>query len=148
MHPSRSPQDIAVFRPQKQGIRKILGDLEADVMEAIWAAGDGARVTVREIHAQLLTERDLAYTTIMTVMGHLAKKGLLRVEKDSFAHGYRATQSREVFTRQVVGNILDELLADFAEPALAHFAERLPGEDPAKLAMLEALVHQRREQER
>lgn len=140
-------RDPAVFRPQRQGLRKWLGDLEAEIMETVWAAGSGAQLTVREVHALVGPVRDLAYTTVMTVMGNLAKKGLLLVEKDSFAHRYRSAISREDFTRQVVGHVLDELFADFAEPALAHFATRMPGEDPEKLAVLEELVRQRREQE-
>jgi predicted transcriptional regulator len=63
------------FDPRKKGLRKILGDLEADVMEAMWARG---RATVHDVHERLAAaDRELAYTTVMTVMSRLADKGLL-----------------------------------------------------------------------
>src|SRR5690349_7256712 len=61
------------FDPWKKGLRKILGDLEADVMEAIWALG---QATVHDVHQRLAdANRELAYTTVMTVMSRLAEKG-------------------------------------------------------------------------
>lgn len=140
-------KEVSVFRPHKPGIRKILGDLEADIMETIWDKGPGAQVTVREVHTVLEQTRGAAYTTVMTVMGVLAKKGILRVEKDSFAHRYQAKQTKEEFTRTAVGDILDQLLSDFAEPTLAHFAESIQGEAPEKVQLLQALIARRREQE-
>lgn len=140
-------KEIAIFRPNKPGLRKILGDLEADVMETIWASGPGATITVREVHKVLQPSRGVAYTTVMTVMGNLAKKGMLLVEKDLHAHRYTTRQTKEEFTRSAVGTIIDQLLNDFAEPALAHFAESLEQGNPEKIRLLEALIAQRREQE-
>lgn len=140
-------KELALFRPHQPGIRKILGDLEADIMEVIWSRGPGARLTVREVHEALLEPRGAAYTTVMTVMGVLAKKGILSVDKDAFAHRYQAVQSKEAFTRDVVGEILDQLLTDFAEPTLAHFAERVEGVDADRLDKLEALLAERRNQQ-
>lgn len=112
------------FHPGKPGLRKLLGDLEADIMEAIWRRGD-VTVTVREVHEELADQREVAYTTVMTVMGNLAKKGLLAVEKAGKAHDYRATQTREEFTENAVARIVDELMRDFTTPAVAHFARAL-----------------------
>lgn len=144
---SNKEQEVAVFRPHKPGIRKILGDLEADIMEAVWAKGPGAKVTVREVHQELKETRGAAYTTVMTVMQILAKKGILKVEKDSFAHRYEAPQTKEAFTKTAVGDIIDQLLSDFAEPALAHFAESFEHTDPGKLKLLQELIARRRQDE-
>lgn len=140
-------KEIAIFRPNKPGIRKILGDLEADIMETIWAAGPRVTITVREVHQVLQASRGAAYTTVMTVMGNLAKKGLLLVEKDLHAHQYTARQTKEEFTRSAVGTIIDQLLSDFAEPALAHFAESFEQQDPEKIRLLEEMISSRRQQE-
>lgn len=145
--PNDPDQEIAIFRPSKPGIRKILGDLEADIMEAVWEAGPGVPVTVRDVHAKLLPTRGAAYTTVMTVMGNLAKKGILRVEKASFAHQYVARQTREDFTRKAVGTIIDQLLSDFSEPALAHFAEGFEQQEPQKIRLLQELIGRRRQDE-
>ncbi|MNX46374.1 Transcriptional regulator BlaI [compost metagenome] len=118
-----SPFDTegSAFHPGRPGLRKLLGDLEADIMQAVWERGDAA-ITVREIHEALEASRKIAYTTVMTVMGNLARKGLLQAEKSGKAHLYRATETYEQFTERAVGRIVEELMKDFSAPAIAHFA--------------------------
>lgn len=111
----------STFHAGRPGLRKLLGDLEADIMKAIWSRGE-EKVTVREIHETLEASRKIAYTTVMTVMSNLARKGLLQAEKSGKAHLYRATQSYEQFTEKAVGRIVAELMKDFSAPAIAHFA--------------------------
>jgi hypothetical protein len=94
------PMDLSryhfTFDPRKKGLRKILGDLEADVMEAIWARGEA---TVHDVHERLAgADRELAYTTVMTVMSRLAEKGLLERRKDGAAYLYMPAASKEEFT--------------------------------------------------
>lgn len=116
----------SAFHPGRPGLRKLLGELEADIMQAVWERGE-TEVTVREIHETLEASRKIAYTTVMTVMGNLARKGLLQAEKSGKAHLYRASQSYEQFTEQAVGRIVEELMKDFSAPAIAHFARALDG---------------------
>ena len=66
--------DINVFRPDRPGIRKVLGDLEAEIMELIWARPPGQGTTVREVFEVLYERRRVAYTTAMNTMTRLAKK--------------------------------------------------------------------------
>ena len=66
------------FDPHKKGVRKILGDLEADIMEVVWSK---TTITVREVFGELKKTREIAYTTVMTVMTRLAEKGLLQKNK-------------------------------------------------------------------
>ena len=73
--------EISLFRPDRPGIRKVLGDLEAEVMELIWQRPGDQRTTVREVFEVLYEQRRVAYTTVMNTMVRLAKKRLLRVEK-------------------------------------------------------------------
>ena len=70
-----------------------LGGLETKVMEVLWDAS--APVSVREVHEVLNQSADLAYTTVMTVLDRLAKKGLLLRDRDGKAFLYRAAASRE-----------------------------------------------------
>ena len=119
-----SGNDGSTFHPGRSGLRKLLGDLEADIMQAVWDRGD-VEVTVREIHEALEASRKIAYTTVMTVMGNLARKGLLQAERSGKAHLYRASQSYEQFTEQAVGRIVEELMKDFSAPAIAHFARAM-----------------------
>jgi predicted transcriptional regulator len=119
----------STFHPGRPGLRKLLGDLEADIMQAVWERG-ASEVTVRDIHEALESSRKIAYTTVMTVMGNLARKGLLKAEKSGKAHLYRATQSYEQFTEQAVGRIVAELMKDFSAPAIAHFARAVQQKQP------------------
>jgi predicted transcriptional regulator len=134
------------FRPRQPGLRKLLGDLEAEVMEVVWSHPDGCRITVREVYERLLAERKVAYTTVMTVMGNLAKKDVLRVEKDGPAYTYFAPLDRAAFTERAVGGIVADLLADFSDAALAHFHRALEShDDGGRVARLRARVEQARE---
>jgi predicted transcriptional regulator len=110
--------DISVFRPDRPGIRKVLGDLEAEIMEVIWARSAGAGTTVREVFEALYERRRIAYTTVMNTMARLARKHLLVVEKDDQAYVYRPTFSQEEFVSRFVGRILESLLVSFTGPTL------------------------------
>lgn len=78
-----------------------LGPLEAEVMRLVWEMGE---VQVEEVHASLQREREIAYTTVMTVMSRLAAKGLLHRQKQGRAYLYRAARRRE----EVAGSTLQE----------------------------------------
>jgi predicted transcriptional regulator len=99
-----------------------LGDLEREIMTRLWAAGEP--LTVRQVHEALSRERDLAYTTVMTVLDRLAKKGLVRQQKADRAYRYSATRTREEMTAAVM---LDALSATpDQDAALAYFLGQLP----------------------
>ncbi len=64
---------------------KVLTEVELEVMNAIWALG---RCTVREVHEALSQERELAYTSVATMMKILEQKRILRAQKGEKAHFY------------------------------------------------------------
>src|SRR5258706_14199477 len=89
--------DFSVIRTDRPGIRKVLGDLEAEIMELIWSHPADQGITVRDVFEVLyerrLSEsaderRRIAYTTVMNTMTRLAQKQLLRVEKVDQAYVY------------------------------------------------------------
>ncbi len=129
------------FDPHKKGLRKILGDLETEIMEIVWANGE---ITVREVYEQLKTRREIAYTTVMTVMSRLAEKGLLKKIKEGGAYLYRAAASRDEFTQSSVKKVISELLADFAAPTISQFVESLGKEKPEKMEELARLIKAKR----
>lgn len=97
-------------------------------MARLWAAP--GPLTVREVHDQL--ERELAYTTVMTVLGRLAKKGVVRQERDGKAYRYAATSSRE----QMAAALMLDALGDVGEDrtaALVAFVDRVGPEEAATL---------------
>jgi len=104
-----------------------LGDLEREVMTQLWDAAEP--LTVRQVHERLSRDRDLAYTTVMTVLDRLAKKGVVRQQKSDRAYRYMPAQTREEMTAAVM---LDALSASAdQDAALAYFVGQLP---PAALA--------------
>jgi predicted transcriptional regulator len=128
--------DIGVFRPDRPGIRKVLGDLEAGIMELVWARPAGQGTTVRDIFEVLYQRRRIAYTTVMNTMTRLAKKGLLRTEKVEQTYVYYPNLTQEEFVARFVGRILEDLLVSFSgvtlervqalsDPGMAHRAQRL-----------------------
>ena len=130
------------FDPQKKGLRKILGDLEADVMEATWSLG---RATVHDVHQRLAeADRELAYTTVMTVMSRLAEKGLLEKRKDGAAYLYTPAATKEEFTRRTVGTVLSGLLGDFNAPAMSQFVELVGEQDDAAIEALAKAIEAKR----
>lgn len=70
----------------------VIGELERAVMDILWDRPDP--LSVRDVHAQLAAERDLAYTTVMTVLDRLAKKGYVVRNLDGRAWLYRPANSR------------------------------------------------------
>lgn len=110
--------DISVFRPDRPGVRKVLGDLEAEIMEFIWGRPPDEGTTVREVFEALYERRRIAYTTVMNTMARLARKRLLVVEKDDQAYVYRPTFTQEEFVSRFVERILESLLVSFTGPTL------------------------------
>lgn len=109
-----------------------LGELERAVMEQLWAAQDAATtpVSVREVHEALAESRDLAYTTVMTVLDRLTKKGFVERERDGRAWRYIPSQTREQLTAETLHHTLSALSGADRTSALLHFLDE---SSPAEL---------------
>lgn len=80
----------------------VFGELEQAVMDVLWASPTA--MSVRDVQAELVRDRDLAYTTVMTVMDRLAKKSQLQRELEGRAWKYRPTYSwAELVSNEIVG---------------------------------------------
>lgn len=118
----------------KTSRRTVLGDLERAVIEHLWAQGEQAGgVTVREVHDAIGVERGLAYTTLMTVLDRMTKKGLVQRERDGRAWRYLAAASREQLTSDTLHQTLGELAGEQRRGALLHFVDSSTPEDVAAL---------------
>ena len=136
--------DLGVFRPDRPGIRKVLGDLEAEIMELIWERPPGQGTTVRDVFEVLYGRRHLAYTTIMSTMTRLAKKRLLRAEKDDAAYVYYPTATQEEFVSGFVGRILEDLLVSFSGVTLDRLGALSTPDAPLRAQrLIEEIAHRR-----
>lgn len=131
--------DDFVFRTKHLGVRKVLGELEAEIMELIWQRPAGEGICVRDVYEILRTRRSLAYTTVMTTMSRLAKKGLFSVEKIDQAYIYRARYTKKEFTDSLVSRLLDSLLLDWSGAALSYLVSSA---DPADKEEIERILHE------
>ncbi|MGQ0569229.1 MAG: BlaI/MecI/CopY family transcriptional regulator, partial [Armatimonadota bacterium] len=111
--------DVSVFRPDRPGIRKVLGDLETEIMELVWKRPAGEGTTVRDVLEALSQRRHIAYTTVMTTMVRLARKNLLRVKKQGAAYVYSPALTQDEFVSRVAGRILEDLLVGFTGETIA-----------------------------
>ncbi len=98
-------------------------------MEVLWAADLDTLLTVREVHAQLADDRDIAYTTVMTVMDRLARKEMIDQERDGRAYRYRARATRGEMTADLMRGALEEFASHDRQTALAAFVDDAPAED-------------------
>lgn len=109
-----------------------LGELEARVMEALWDRGGWS--TPREVLELLERERDLAYTTVMTILVRLWQKGLLERRKDGRAYAYHPNQTREEWTALRMSELLG--IANNRAEALVHFVAEMGPTDRDQLRRL------------
>lgn len=143
-----SEPEISTFHPDRPGIRKVLGDLEAEIMEFIWARPIEQGTIVRDVFETLYERRRIAYTTVMNTMTRLAKKNLLRVEKQDQAYIYYPNFTQQEFISRFVGRILEDLFVNFSGATLASL-DALPDQDAAAHArsLLDAITRRRQVEE-
>lgn len=112
----------------------VLGELEGAVMEILWS--HRSALSVRDVHEKLWEQRDLAYTTVMTVLDRLSKKGVADRTLDGRAWLYSPAVTRVQLVRSKITELLDGLPADeraevVAWAAAGAVAEPAPADGPA-----------------
>ncbi|MHB8873243.1 MAG: BlaI/MecI/CopY family transcriptional regulator [Myxococcaceae bacterium] len=122
---------------------KFLGSLEERVMEALWRSG---ALPVRDVCARLKGGPALAYTTVMTTLDRLYKKGLLKRHKDGNAFVYEPALTRDEYRRRIVEHTVSGLIdrRSDAESVLAAFVDAAADVDEDNLKRLEELIAERR----
>jgi predicted transcriptional regulator len=105
-------------RPPRRALLD-LAPLELDCLNTLWPMGEG---TVREIRDRLAERLPRAYTTIMTIMDRLARKGIVERKKAGRAYVYRANLSAEDARSQAVGHVIEKFFAGSKDALLAHLA--------------------------
>jgi BlaI family transcriptional regulator, penicillinase repressor len=97
-----------------------LAPLELDCMNTLWPIGEG---TVREIRDLLAARRPRAYTTIMTIMDRLARKGVVERVKAGRAYVYRPRLTAEDARAQALGQVLESFFGGSQEALLAQLGK-------------------------
>ena len=129
-------------RRKPSGLASLFGALELRVLEALWRRG---AATVRDLRADFPAA---AYTTLMTTMERLHKKGVLARQKSGRAFVYRPLSSRQDLESGLVTRAIQPLLAgESAHPVLSCFVDEVSRHDERLLDELERLVREKRRQQ-
>ena len=130
------------LRRKSSGLASVFGALELRVLEALWRRGDG---TVRDLCEDFPAA---AYTTLMTTMERLHRKGVLAREKNGRAFVYRPVNTRAELESGLITRAIQPLLSgDSAHPVLSCFVEEVSRQDERLLDELERLVREKRRQQ-
>lgn len=115
--------------------RPTLGETELEFLQHVWGLG---HATVGEVHQRVLVTREVAYTTVMTVLKRLTKKGFSTVETDGMAYVYRAARRPDEVRAELVRGLLDRAFGGSRRAlvqTLVH-AEPMTAEETAELARI------------
>ncbi len=131
------------IRPEQDGMRTSLFDLEAEIMEIVWEQS-WDEFAVTDVHEVLESQREIAYTTVMTTVSRLYDKELLTRRKEGRRYLYQPTMGRSEFIEAMTREVLGSLPPVGQEAAVALLVERVAEADEAELDRLEALIRKRR----
>jgi len=84
-------------------------------MEIVWSEG---KVSVRNVYEILVVNREIAYTTVMTTLGRLTKKGILSKTRQGNAYLYSSFISKEEFINNMISSILESLVRDYKDEVI------------------------------
>jgi predicted transcriptional regulator len=130
------------FRRPREVVAPALGALEREVMECLWSRGEAS---VRDVRAAF--GETTAYTTLMTTLDRLYRKGLLERRKEGRAFRYSPRVTREAFEQGIKEDLLEDILsanAEGVEPVLSYIVESVGERDRALLDKLDQLIKEKR----
>lgn len=133
------------FRPSREGLAQILGELEAEIMEFLWS-GVETPLPARAVAEHVGERRGVKDITVVTVLNNLCKKGLLQRQKDGRAYQYQPTCAREEFLERVSREVLSGMFRLGPEVAVNSFVEVLAECDPDQLERLRKKLARRKKE--
>ena len=125
---------------KKAGPRKLLTDVELELMTSLWRLGGG---TVHDVLATLPRGRKLAYTSVSTVLRILVQKGVLVVKQDGRGHVYVPKLSKDAYETASLKHIVHHVF-DGTPAALVRRLLETGDVDEAELEAIRALLKGRR----
>ena len=120
--------------------RSVPTDQELEILKVIWQRG---RASVREVYNDLLKQREIAYTTVLTMMGILERKGHLQKTRGDRAYIYSPVESQDETQQRMVKEFVDRVFNGSAGPLLVHLVADSEI-SKAELAEVESMVKQKR----
>jgi predicted transcriptional regulator len=128
-----------VSPPDNDSTPPRLHDLEAEVMEEMWRVDEApVRAVMEALNARADKERK--YTTIMTIMARLHRKGLLERRREGRTDIYAAAMTREAYQEARAREEVGALIAEYGDVALVQFTRQMHGLDPRRREQLRRMA--------
>ncbi len=141
---SNEPLLHGTVRLSADGMAKVLGDLEARVLQTVWALGKP--VSARVVHARVAKRHTVSPLTVITVLNKLVAKKILAREKQEDLFHYRAVLSEEAFRAVVSRRVVEGVLSFGPDAVSASFVDVLAEQDPKRLEELGRLIRRKLKQ--
>lgn len=113
--------------------QKELSNLEQEVMDIVWEL---KHASIRDVLTKISKKKQLAYTTVGTILSRLENKGLVVKESNNNSYIYKPKMSKAVYSKAIVDSFVQHLLKSFGKTAIASFAEsieKLPEQEREEL---------------
>lgn len=130
-----------VFKPGNRGMEKIIGKLERAVLEVLWRRGN---LPGREIYTQVCRRKKLAYTTILTVLNRLVKKGIVIRNKVDGIYFFAPATKKDEFERRVASLVIKGIFEISPACAVSTFVDILSGWDEQEVEKIMKLLEERK----
>ncbi len=136
-----SPRLQDTVRLSAHGLAKVLGDLEARILRAVWTLG--TPVTAREVHDHIVQAHDVSPLTTITVLNRLVVKRVLRRSKQRGLIHFSARLAESAFMAQVSRRVVEGILSFGPDAVASSFVDVMAEQDPEKLEELAQLIQRR-----
>jgi predicted transcriptional regulator len=123
-------------------LKALSGELESAVMEILWTKGP---MKGRDLHGEVRRDKEIAYTTALTVLDRLSKKGFIRKGRETGTIVFSADISREAYQNKVAEDLVRKAFEVSPDLAVSAFAGLFPRMAAKDLDRLEELIKQRKE---
>lgn len=143
-HPRSKPKTPGLqdtVRLSAKGLAKVLGDLEARIVRAVWEIDRPS--TAREVHQRVTRTHQVELLTVITVLNKLVVKKILARKKQNDLLHYSARYSEEEFMALASRRVVEGILSLAPQALAASFVDVLAERDPEQLAELGRLIRRR-----
>ena len=127
----------------KDGYGRLLGHLEQEILDVLWSRGDA---TGKDIFDNIKRTREIALTTVLTVLERLTKKGLVKKVKGESFYVYKPAYTKDEFARKVSKEVLKSIFEISTNGASASFVDFLADTHPIELDKLAALIESKKKE--
>ncbi len=125
------------FKFNKEGLGRVLGHLEQDIMAVLW---DRRRATGAEVIEDIRKNREIAVTTVFTVLERLSKKGLVRKARGESVYIFEPVYTEDELATKVSREVMKGVIDLWKGSAISSFVDIVAMENPEDLDRLSRLI--------